>query len=452
MDPYVILRGSEKRAPLAKKCCLMDSRELVQVTLKLQHPVEAPDRACLIAAGKRYSREEYESIFGARALSFLAVERFARSFNLTVVERNAAHRTVKLTGTVQHMQEAFQVVLANYEHKDGTIFRGRCGAIKIPVELEGTVEGVFGLDSRPHAHPRFVTLHTEHGLHATPDQQSGTFNPTDLTALYDFPAGDGSNECVAIIELGGGYRVADLQQYFASLGISTEVNVSSVSIDGAANNPSTPDGPDAEVMLDIEVVGALAPGCKIVVYFAPNTDSGFLDAVTAAVHDKVNAPSIVSISWGAAEAQWTQQSLDAFNSVFQDAALLGVTVCAAAGDNGASDNMSDSKSHVDFPSSSPYVLACGGTSLIAANGAIQSEVVWNDGHGGATGGGVSNCFVVPDYQTQNGVDPVTVNDNPSGFKGRGLPDIAAVADPATGYNVLVDGTKLQAAILASVSA
>jgi kumamolisin len=334
------------------------------------------------------------------------------------------------------------VFLCNYEHTDGTTFRGRSGAVKIPSELEGIVEGVFGLDSRPQAHPRFMPLRTVHGLHVSPKSQTTSFNPNDLAPLYDFPAGDGSNQCVAIIELGGGYRAADLTSYFNSLGIATEVNVTSIAIDGAANNPSTPDGADGEVMLDIEVIGALAPACKIVVYFAPNTDAGFLDAITAAVHDNENKPSVVSISWGAAESQWTQQSLDAFNSVFKDAALLGVTVCAAAGDNGAADNVSDGQAHVDFPASSPYVLACGGTTLAVDQGVIKSEVVWNDGNGGATGGGVSGYFVVPDYQTQNGVNPVTVNPNLSGFKGRGLPDISADADPATGYNVLVDGQSM----------
>ncbi|MEO6852301.1 MAG: S53 family peptidase, partial [Mucilaginibacter sp.] len=195
---------------------------------------------------------------------------------------------------------------------------------------------------------------------------------------------------------------------------------------------------DGEVMLDIEVAGAVAPGAKIVVYFCPNTDQGFLDAITKAVHDTTNKPSVISISWGSAEVNWTQQSLNNFNETFKAAALLGVTICVAAGDSGSSDSVTDGKVHVDFPASSPYVLACGGTSLKVNNNKMSSETVWHDSNDSATGGGVSNFFALPDYQS-NAKVPLSLN---SQFKGRGLPDVAGDADPNTGYKVLVDGQKM----------
>src|ERR1700735_3040542 len=202
MSAHVVLSGSEKSAPRAKKFSGLDGNEIIQVTLRLSPPIDAPDSDSLIAARRLCSRENYEAIFGARAEAFAAVERFARRFNLSVVEKRAAARIVKLSGSVQHMQEAFQVFLANYEHSDGTTFRGRTGAVQIPSELEGIVEGVFGLDSRPQAHPRFLPLRTVQGMHVSPQSQPASFNPNDLAPLYDFPAGDGSNQCVAIIELG----------------------------------------------------------------------------------------------------------------------------------------------------------------------------------------------------------------------------------------------------------
>ena len=116
-------------------------------------------------------------------------------------------------------------------------------------------------------------------------------------------------------------------------------------------------------MLDIEAVGAIAPQANIAVYFGPNTDAGFLDAITTAIHDTTNKPSVISISWGGPESSWTQQSLTAFDSAFQAAAAMGITVCVASGDNGSSDGVQDGADHVDFPASSPHVLACGGTSL-----------------------------------------------------------------------------------------
>jgi kumamolisin len=190
------------------------------------------------------------------------------------------------------------------------------------------------------------------------------------------------------------------------------------------------------VLLDIEMLGALAPGAAQYVYFAPNTDQGFVDAVTTAVH-ATPTPAAVSISWGGPEAQWTSQAMTALDSAISDGAALGVTVCVAAGDNGSSDGVSDGQPHVDFPASSPNALGCGGTTLEGntTTGAVTSETVWNDGSsGGATGGGVSVTFPLPTWQASAGVPA-----SPSGGTGRGVPDVAGNADPNTGYQVLADG-------------
>jgi kumamolisin len=185
------------------------------------------------------------------------------------------------------------------------------------------------------------------------------------------------------------------------------------------------------------VAGAVAPGATIAVYFAPNTDQGFVDALTTAVHDSVRKPSVVSISWGAQEEAWTQQSLDAFDQALQDAAAMGVTVCCAAGDDGSSDireaNQRDGQPHVDFPASNPFALACGGTKLLGSGTQITSEVVWNEGDSG-TGGGISNSFARPAYQAH-----ASVPKSPTGKTGRGVPDIAGDADPETGYQVRLVG-------------
>ncbi len=128
--------------------------------------------------------------------------------------------------------------------------------------------------------------------------------------------------------------------------------------------------------------------------------------------------------------------MTAFDSAAQDAGALGVTICAASGDNGSGDGVTDGANHVDFPASSPNILACGGTTLQSANGAVTSETVWNDGaQGGATGGGFSNQFPLPAYQASDNIKP------PSGG-GRGVPDVCGDADPETGYQVLVDGKSL----------
>jgi len=141
---------------------------------------------------------------------------------------------------------------------------------------------------------------------------------------------------------------------------------------------------------------------------------------------------VISISWGGPEDDWTPQAMNAFNAAFHDAAVLGISVCAAAGDNGSSDGSPDGSTQVDFPASSPWVLGCGGTRLtVGVSGQIASETVWNDGtNGGATGGGLSSHFSKPAYFQANVPVPGS---------GRGVPDVAGNADPDTGYVTIVDG-------------
>jgi len=152
-------------------------------------------------------------------------------------------------------------------------------------------------------------------------------------------------------------------------------------------------------------------------------------------------PTAVSISWGQSEDEWTRQAMTAMDDAMADAAALGVTVCVAAGDDGSRDNESDGQAHVDFPASSPHALACGGTTLHADGdtGTVTSETVWFHGIGrGGTGGGVSDVFDRPAWQDGVGVP----GDADTGQAGRGVPDVAADADPATGYRVRVDGTDM----------
>jgi kumamolisin len=151
---------------------------------------------------------------------------------------------------------------------------------------------------------------------------------------------------------------------------------------------------------------------------------------------------VISISWGAPEADWSPQAMQSFDQAFQTAAALGVTICCAAGDAGSGDQdpdngAADGLAHADFPGSSPYVLCCGGTRLDAKNGAMTSEVVWNDDPlRSASGGGVSDVFDLPAYQKGAKVPPSA---NKGGRIGRGLPDVAGNASPVTGYRVRVDG-------------
>jgi kumamolisin len=386
------------------------------------------------------SRQEFAREHGADPADFAHVRSFAQAQGLKVLKEHAARRTVVLSGTVAQFSAALGVQLHQMSHAEGT-YRGRTGGIYLPDEWDGVVEAILGLDNRPQAKPRFRKRPTEEERKHRKHKKAAapvSFAPPQVASLYGYPNGTGAGQCVALIELGGGFSTADLSTYFSGLGIVAPT-VTAVSVDDGANSPTgDPSGPDAEVMLDIEVVGSIAPGAHIAVYFAPNTDAGFLDAITTAVHDTTNNPSVISISWGGAESTWTSQAMTAMDEAFQAAATLGITVCVASGDGGSSDGVTDGADHVDFPASSPFALGCGGTSLNAAQSAIASETVWNDGaSGGATGGGISTFFALPTWQ--QGLSALTTQGQTVALTMRGVPDVAGDADPDTGYNVRVDG-------------
>jgi kumamolisin len=450
----VPLAGSE-RTPLegAREVGPADPNEIVDVTIRLRSRsgkkpfVDAGEFSKPIESRKILSREEFEKQYGADPASVATVESFARENGLTVKETSAARRTVILSGTVAAMNKAFGVELKQYEHPGGR-YRGRTGSIHLPTNLHDVVEGVFGLDNRPQAKPHFRRRRERTGARA--QQQGVSYTPIQVAALYDFPTNvDGSGECIGLIELGGGFNPTDLSNYWNQLNLSTTPTVTAVPVGNGSNSPTgDPSGPDGEVMLDIEVSGAIAPGARIAVYFAENTDAGFLNAITTAVHDSTNNPSVISISWGGPESSWTQQAMTSMDEAFQAAAAMGVSVCVAAGDEGSTDGVNDGLNHVDFPASSPNVLACGGTRLTGSGTTITSETVWNElaDQEGATGGGISDVFPLPSYQSGAGVPPSA---NPNHNVGRGVPDVAGNADPTTGYVTLVDG---QSGVIGGTSA
>jgi kumamolisin len=377
------------------------------------------------------SRDEFAKQHGADPADIAAVGAFAAAHGLVVVEEHVARRTIILSGTVAQFSAALHVQLHQMRHAAGS-YRGRTGSVEIPAELAGIIEAVLGLDNRPQALAHFRLRQAAAGT-------AVSYSPLQVASAYGFPDGTGQGECVALIELGGGFRPADLETYFKKLGVAAPLVVA-VPVDHAANSPTgDANGPDGEVMLDVEIVGAISPRANIAVYFAPNTDAGFLDAVTTAIHDTANRPSVISISWGGPEISWTAQAMTAMDDAFQAAAAMGITVCAASGDNGSSDGVNDAADHVDFPASSPFALACGGTRLEAVGGGISAEVVWNDGaNNGASGGGISSFFALPGWQA--GVKATGTQGQPIALSKRGVPDVAGNADPNTGYDVRIDGT------------
>jgi kumamolisin len=441
VDPsatLVEIPGSQRfPARGARRLGTADEAAPADVTVLLRRPTRSPAPLDALGADRRsrrawFTREEFARAHGADEDDVTLVREFARAHGLRVASVHLPSRTLHLTGRVGDLARAFGTSLYRYVGPRGS-YRGREGALLVPDALRNVIVGVFGLDDRPqasaHVRPR-----------PTRAMAAPSYTPPQVAAAYGFPTGgNGSGQCIGLIELGGGYQASDLATYFPSLGLAGPA-VTPVGVDGASNAPTgSPSGPDSEVTLDVEVAGSIAPGARLAVYFAPNTDQGFLDAVVAAIHDTTNGPNLISISWGGPEETWSAQTRTAFESAFEDAASLGITILAAAGDAGATDGSSNGALEVDFPASAPGAIACGGTTVTISGGAVTAETTWNElARGeGATGGGVSEVFPLPSFQSGVDVPPA-----PNGFVGRGVPDVAADADPATGYAVLVDGQSL----------
>jgi kumamolisin len=362
------------------------------------------------------TRRQLAESYGADPAARDRLVAHAVAAGMKLVGADLATRLVELTGTAAQAQAAFGTDLARAGDD-----RVQTSPVMLPSDVAADVVAVLGLDTRDAARHQ-----TRRHAQAVTD---AAYTPLQLAADYAFPAADGAGQVVAIIELGGGYETADLKAYAKAVGVS-KPHVTAVSVQGAKNVPGgDPNGADGEVCLDVEVVGTVVPAAHIRVYFAPNTDAGFVAAVSQATHDSAGV-TVMSISWGSAESTWTTASTTAFDAALADAAALGVTVCVAAGDGGSSDGQSDGSPHVDFPASSPHALGCGGTSRPVSG----VEVVWNDGAGGgAGGGGISAVFPVPTFQTGLLADGAPLT-------GRGVPDVAADADPETGSKVRIDGS------------
>ncbi|SON96702.1 Peptidase [Xanthomonas citri pv. fuscans] len=450
---YTILAGSERRtAPSTIEAGQPPQDERLRVLLAVRMPALNAAADALLQLQPNtlpvaFTRAEFSERFAASATDLQAVADFAAGYGLRIEHAHADSGSVILEGTVQQCEAAFQVSLRQYI--DGAMrYRGRTGPVSIPQTLGGIVTAVLGLDARPQAQilpsapEASASLPPAIQPTAPADSRGGPimqYTPPQLAQLYGFPEHDGHGQCIGIIVLGGGYAREQMTAYFAQLRVPMPTLVD-VLLPGATNAVSRGNADaDVEAQMDIQIAGAIAPGATLVMYFAPNTDNGFLEAINAAIHDAEHSPGIIAISWGFTESQWTPQSRQAYDCAFRAAALMGITVCIAAGDDGASDGQPGL--NVCFPASSPFVLACGGTRLqVTADSA--NEQAWASG-----GGGESRFFARPAWQ--NNLRLTDAQHQSRQLRMRGVPDVAANADVQTGYYLSING---QPAVMGGTSA
>jgi hypothetical protein len=435
---YTPLANTERRAVRgARRTGAANPQETLSASIRIRRRPGAPPLPnsqqlgpSAQTIGHALTREEFAKTYGADPADIETISHFARTHDMKVVESSIPRRTVVLSGKVSQFTKAFATDLGQYDSPNGS-YRGREGTLHIPTELNGIVEGIFGLDNR-----RMATAAAVLG----PNASTTPLTPPQVAKLYNFPTTSAAGQTIGILEFGGGYIQSDLQAYFKGQNLPTPA-VTAIGIDGVNNSPgsaSHPNGDDTEVALDISVAGSVATGAKIAVYFAPWTEQGWVDAVTTAVHDATNHPSVLSISWGWPENEsygglaWTQAAIDAVSTTFQEAAMLGVTVFAATGDYGSNCGIGDGVAHVLYPGSDPWLTACGGTSIANVSGTTFTEDTWP-----STGGGISNIFPLPYWQNWAGVPHSA---NPAANSGRGIPDIAGNADPSSGYELILYGS------------
>jgi kumamolisin len=422
--PHILTNSARQPAPGAVATSAIDPEARIRLTLRLRRRPDsaappAPEAHSNEPAKSRshMSREDYEARYGAADADISTVQAFAKAHGLTTDAAHAGRRTVEISGTAAAVNAAFGVRLEHYTGH-GHDYMGHEGPASVPAELGGVVEDVVGLDNRPLAEP--LTRQAASDLTTSP------LLPAQVAKLYGMTSEAAPGQTIGILEFGGGYQAADIQNYFQNIAHLPVPVVTSVGIDGAANTPGG--DADTEVILDIAVAGSVAQGAKLVVYFAPNNGKGWLDCVTAAIHDKVNRPTALSISWGGGESGWGSFA-NTMSSVFAEAAPLGVSVFASSGDGG-----SGSPAEVLYPASDPFVTGCGGVTISNVSGNAFTETAW-----AGSGGGVSNTFAQPSWQSWAAIPPSA---NPAGHIGRGVPDISGNADPASGYQLVLNGKSI----------
>jgi kumamolisin len=446
---YRRLEGSELRpTPGARPLGPANEAETLSVTIVLRRRPDGPPvpgHAHYLhtppSQRPRLAQPAFAARYGADPAEMEKVADFARSHGLTVDETSAARRTVVVSGTVAQFNRAFDVTLQNYEHeversprsgRQTETYRGHDGFIHVPADLVEIIVGVFGLDNR---------RITKRNLGDPPS--TNPIAVATVRALYNFPTNLAAGQTIAIFSEGG-YLASDIAANFGG----SPPSVIDISVDASKGNFADP-----ETTQDIFIAGSAAPGAQIAVYFTTYSQKGWVDLITRVIHPSAGDPicSVLSSSFYVSDgddaatllAEGVPTSwITAVTQMFEDAAIQSVTMCIASGDTGAQSKLFDGRAHVQYPGSDPWVLAVGGTTIGNVIGTSSDEWAWNDFFSfggfsgtGASGGGVSDYFPPPWYQTDANV-PASVND---GHRGRGVPDVSANASPNSGYPIILGG-------------
>ena len=403
---------------------LRNQKELQDLISRVHNPADTEN------FGKYLTTAEFIERFAPTQADYDKVVKYANSIGMTVQDTHPNRTLLHVSGQTEKIEAAFNVQLHQYMSSDGRQFYAPNKNPEVHPSVASTISGIVGLDNsakwhsylRPKGMVKDATATSPNSLSGP----GGAFGPKDIAAAYNLTglSANGANQVIALFELGT-YNASDITAYASYFGLPTP-QLQNILVDGGS-----PDGIDPEVALDIELALAVAPQSTIYVYIGPNSFQGVLDTYNRIATD--NIAKQVSTSWGLDEQYVGTQNLQAENAIFQQMAVQGQTIYAAAGDSGAYDDGSATVA-VDDPASQPYMVGVGGTTLSvdATTGAYVSESVWNNGSGnGAGGGGVSTIWPIPSWQS----NVTTVYSKTQ----RNVPDVSLDADPNTGYSVYYNG-------------
>lgn len=384
-------------------------------------------------------RRTYNKKHSSHSAHIQLIEQFAIENNFIILKLNKLERWINVQAKVEDIEKAFRIDIKAVE-RDSNVYYYFDSEIKIPSALEDIVESISGINRMPIKTSRIFPDET--ALANTMLTGMAVF-PQDYTHLYNFPKGlDGSGQCIAIIALAGGYKKKHFKEYFKKIGIPMP-HISWKSVDKGKNNPKDDIKSVYEIYMDVEIAAAMAPGAKIVVYFAQKSANDIMLAMKKALHDRRNRPSIISMSWGGLEKDFKESEKKSLFRVLHEAATLNVTVITSSGDMGSSGTMVGDELNVQLPAVHPLTLAVGGTEVETANGRIMGEKVWNEKQElpvigpflFRSGGGFSKELKLPKYQKK------AMPDKFINLNKRGIPDVAANASTLPGILLLVGETE-----------
>lgn len=429
---------------------------------------DSPDFQHFLRAG------QFGPMFGLSLAQVAAVENALKSAGLSPGQVSANRLAIPVTASAAAIERAFGITLESYRLPGGREAYANTSAPRLSAAVAPLVQGVLGLDdiyqvqhlssgplpaapmvskasgkaapARPASGPGPQPCSAAVGTANTADTIAAHYGLSLLYLIHDF----GKGVKVGVLELEPNLA-SDINAYESCYDVHPKLSY--IHIDGGAGS-----GPGSgEAALDIEMVAGLAPQAEIDVYQAPNTGGGPGDGDYDIFKKFVTSDTdkVLSDSWGLCEAESVLANDKAQESLFEQANAQGQTIFAAAGDQGSTACYNPNAGTADdtlnalSPASAPYVIGVGGTSFSGA-GSSQREIVWNDSNSligsGATGGGVSSIWCMPNYQHQTRI-PGIVNSHsrkdtssscPSKYY-REVPDISADGDPVYGYAVYYEG-------------